>query len=322
MPSRWPSVVLKVAGVYNLLWGAWVILFPNHLFDWTGIARPNYPGIWQCVGMIVGVYGIGYWIAARDFIRHWPIVLVGFLGKILGPIGFVQSALTGVLPWSWGATIITNDLIWWVPFGAMLYLALNFYSNPDNRISSPTAVSSGSDGPSSNTTTPQEANRTALTSHGKTIEQLSENQNVLVLFLRHSGCTFCREALGELKARMPELQRKGIQPILVHMGSMEDGKKMLDRADLADVPHLSDPNCDLYKSYGLQRGVASQLFGPSVWWRGFQAAILSGYGIGKLNGDGFQLGGSFLVKNGKIHQAFPAKDAADKIPFECLLQNS
>ena len=47
------------------------------------------------MGMIVGVYGIGYLIAARDPRTHWPIVLVGLLGKVFGPIGFV--ALLAVL---------------------------------------------------------------------------------------------------------------------------------------------------------------------------------------------------------------------------------
>jgi hypothetical protein len=71
------------------------------------------PVIPQCVGMIVGVYGIGYLIAASDPLRHWPIVLVGFLGKIFGPIGFLAAGLRGDLPWSWGVTILSNDLIWW-----------------------------------------------------------------------------------------------------------------------------------------------------------------------------------------------------------------
>jgi hypothetical protein len=312
------SFVLKFAGVYNLVWGAWVILFPNHLFDWTGIPRPNYPGIWQCVGMIVGVYGIGYWFAARDFIRHWPIVLVGFLGKIFGPIGFVQSALTGVLPWSWGATIITNDLIYWFPFGAMLYLAFKFHNDPRHRSRAEQPQNSIADEWSPGSVrSPDEANSLAFTSNGQSISQLSNNGKVLVLFLRHSGCTFCREALSELKNRLPELQQKGIQPVLVHMGSMEDGRKMLDRVELKEVPHLSDPSCELYRSYGLARGTVSQLFGPAVWWRGFQSAILRGHGLGTLNGDGFQLGGAFLVRNGKIIESFPAKNAADRIPFEC-----
>ena len=67
------------------------------------------------------VYGVGYLAAATNPYKHWPIVLVGLLGKVLGPIGFFSAALSGTLPWSWGVTIITNDLIWWAPFGLILY---------------------------------------------------------------------------------------------------------------------------------------------------------------------------------------------------------
>jgi hypothetical protein len=119
----WTKKVLYAAAIYNVVWGAAVIAAPLALFRWAGMDEPRYPQIWQCVGMIVGVYGIGYWIAARDPYRHWPIVLVGFLGKVFGPIGFLQAAVSGALPWSWGATIITNDLIWWIPFASILYLA-------------------------------------------------------------------------------------------------------------------------------------------------------------------------------------------------------
>lgn len=116
----WAKWWLRAAGVYNLLWGGIVIAFPNLLFDLCGIDRPNYPEIWQCVGMIVGVYGIGYLIAANDPRRHWPIVLVGLLGKVFGPIGFAKSLAEGTFPAAFGLTILTNDLIWWVPFVLML----------------------------------------------------------------------------------------------------------------------------------------------------------------------------------------------------------
>ncbi|HEY3740587.1 MAG TPA: hypothetical protein VGL53_12120 [Bryobacteraceae bacterium] len=118
--SNWMTWVLRVAGVYNVLWGAFMVLFPFTIFRMLGMAAPNYPEIWQCVGMIVGVYGIGYWIAARDPDVHWPIVLVGLLGKVLGPIGFVQAAFEGRLPWSFGWINVTNDLIWWIPFTLIL----------------------------------------------------------------------------------------------------------------------------------------------------------------------------------------------------------
>ena len=112
--------VLKIAAIYNIIWGALIIIFPNALFDYAGLPRMNYPGVWQCVGMIVGVYGLGYWVAASDPVRHWPIVLVGFLGKIFGPIGFLQSLYLGIFNLKFGLTIITNDLIWWIPFFLIL----------------------------------------------------------------------------------------------------------------------------------------------------------------------------------------------------------
>ena len=73
--------------------------------------------------MIVGVYGIGYVAAARDPLRHWPIVLVGFLGKIFGPLGYVMGVARGEVPPAFGVTLPTNDLVWWVPFGMILWQA-------------------------------------------------------------------------------------------------------------------------------------------------------------------------------------------------------
>ena len=117
------SRVLWAAAIYNLAWGALLVLFPLAPFRWASMPPPNYPEIWQCLGMVVGVYGVAYALAARDPLRHWPVVLAGLLGKILGPIGFLFAALDGRLPWRAGWTIVTNDLIWWLPFAALLWAA-------------------------------------------------------------------------------------------------------------------------------------------------------------------------------------------------------
>lgn len=116
----WMSKTLYAAAAYNLVWGGFVVLFPLTMFRWLDMPLPNYPEIWQCVGMVVGVYGIGYALAARDPLRHWPIVLVGFLGKVFGPIGYLQAVFMGTLPWRFGLNNITNDVIWWVPFALIL----------------------------------------------------------------------------------------------------------------------------------------------------------------------------------------------------------
>lgn len=119
-PQPWLSRVLFIAAIYNLLWGAWQVLAPQSFFEILGMAPTNYPMIWQGMGMVIGVYGLAYYWASFDYIRHWPIVAVGFLGKILGPLGFVFNYLQGIAPAAFGYTLLTNDLIWWAPFALML----------------------------------------------------------------------------------------------------------------------------------------------------------------------------------------------------------
>lgn len=122
--------VLLGAGVYNIVWGAVAVVMPNLMFDLLGMERPNYPEFWQCIGMIVGVYGLGYGIAASDPVRHWPIVLVGLLGKVFGPLGMVQALWTGALPLAFAFNCVTNDVIWWIPFALILRHAWNSNRRP------------------------------------------------------------------------------------------------------------------------------------------------------------------------------------------------
>ncbi|MFK7954342.1 MAG: alkyl hydroperoxide reductase [Ekhidna sp.] len=114
--SKWMSSVLKAAAIYNLIWGAWVVLFPSHFFELVGMEPLNHGMVWQGMGMVIGVYGLGYWWAAQDPLIHWPIVVVGFLGKIFGPLGFFMNYFTGKVPFGFFYTLITNDFIWWIPF--------------------------------------------------------------------------------------------------------------------------------------------------------------------------------------------------------------
>ncbi|MGK0367236.1 MAG: small multidrug resistance pump, partial [Thermoproteota archaeon] len=66
MVKRWMKPTLIAAGIYNILWGSWVIIFPKKAFEWSGANIPSYPEIWQCVGMIVAVYGVGYLISSTS----------------------------------------------------------------------------------------------------------------------------------------------------------------------------------------------------------------------------------------------------------------
>jgi len=302
-PSPWMRWVLLAAAAYNLAWGAVVIAAPNLIFDLAGMARPTYPQIWQCVGMIVGVYGLGYAAASLDPLRHWPIVMVGLAGKILGPIGFAAAVIGGEFPLAFGLTIITNDLIWWVPFAIIL-------SRAWTRRASAHPVDPGVPGPS-------EAMRRAATSHGRTLLEATSERPTLVVFLRHLGCTFCREALADLRARRASLESGGTRLLLVHMSPGDQAEPIFSRHGLDGIEHVSDPDQVLYRAFGLARGSLLQLFGPRVWVRGV-LATLRGHLVGKLAGDGLQMPGVFLVENGRIVRAFRHRTAADRPDYAAL----
>jgi hypothetical protein len=108
------------AALYNLVWGTFTIVFPTLFFDLIHAPQPNYPALWQVVGMFVLVYAPAYYWAGRNPAHHRHFILVGLLGKICGPVGFVWSVATHQLPLAFGLTILTNDLLWWPAF--FLYL--------------------------------------------------------------------------------------------------------------------------------------------------------------------------------------------------------
>jgi len=124
---------LLAAAIYNLVWGTHVVVWPKFYFALFQIPLPNYPEFWQCIGMIVAVYGLGYLIAATDPQRHWPIVFVGLLGKIFGPIGFLKALALGKLPMAFGVIIFFNDVIWWIPFGVCLWKVLQCHLDAQYR---------------------------------------------------------------------------------------------------------------------------------------------------------------------------------------------
>lgn len=54
--TGWMSAVLLAVVVYSVLWGGFVVLFPFAVFRLVGIELPNYPQIWQRIG----IYSVGY----------------------------------------------------------------------------------------------------------------------------------------------------------------------------------------------------------------------------------------------------------------------
>ena len=87
--------------------------------------------------------------------------------------------------------------------------------------------------------------------------------------------------------------------------------------ELSDVPAVSDPGRRLYRGLGLRRGKLSQLLGWSVLRRG-ASAFFSGHRAGRLEGDGTQMPGVFLVHEGRVVGRFMHTTAADRPDYVAL----
>lgn len=160
------------------------------------------------------------------------------------------------------------------------------------------------------------------TSEGSNLWHSSFEQPVLLVFLRHFGCTFCREALADIAKLKGKIEQSGIKIIFVHMTDDKVAERYFQRYDLAGAVHISDPTCNYYAKFGLVKGNFTQLFGLQSWIRGFQSAVIEGNGAGyKQVGDGFQMPGVFVVHEGQIKGAFIHKLSHDRPDYEQLVMN-
>lgn len=160
------------------------------------------------------------------------------------------------------------------------------------------------------------------TESGESLLALSEASPLLMVFLRHFGCTFCREAVSDIVKRREYLQKRKVRPVFIHMSSEAEAEEFFKSHGAATIDRVSDPDRNLYRAFDLERGSLVQLLAPRVWIRGFWTALVKGHGFGGLKGDAFQMPGVFLVSEGKILRDFRAPTPADHPHYESMADSA
>lgn len=302
----WMSTSLKVAGAYNMAWAFAMVFATEPVIAFLGLTAWSQSAPLLFLGLATGVMGLGYLLAASDPVRHWPVVLMGLLSKVGSAIGVCWLIFTGALPnsaWRWA---VINDVVWMVPFGMILAAAYEKVLGC-RRMANPEVL------------------KLALrrkTQDGVTIDELSRLSPVLLVFLRHAGCTFCREALSDLARHIGTIDAAGTRLVLVHMGTDKSGERFFSRYGLENVQRISDPERCLYRAFGLPRGGFAALFGPKVWIRGFQAGVLKRHGFGQIVDDIFQMPGAFLLFHGEVLRSYRHQSAADRPDYMALVHGT
>ncbi len=152
------------------------------------------------------------------------------------------------------------------------------------------------------------------TESGASLLALAGESPVLLVFLRHFGCSFCRQAIGDVADLQDEFRKRGVRPVFVHLGPPELAKVYFDYYGLGDVERVSDPEAVAYQLpvFGLgKKSPLAQALNPVVWVGWLKGTIFK-HGIGKIQGDGRQMPGLFYLKGGKIARRFIYKTIADE----------
>jgi peroxiredoxin len=152
------------------------------------------------------------------------------------------------------------------------------------------------------------------TESGANLLTLAEASPVLLVFLRHFGCSFCRKAISDVAELGPELAKRGVRPVFVHMGTPELAKNYFDYYGLSDVERVSDPEAAVYRlpMFAVPRkSVLGQVMNPVVWMGWLKGALFK-HGIGLVRQDGQQMQGLFFLKGARIVRRFVYKTIADE----------
>jgi len=155
---------------------------------------------------------------------------------------------------------------------------------------------------------------------GRSLFDLSNDHILMLVFLRHFGCVFCREALHDLAEMRTDFASKNIKLVFTHMAANDIAENYFKEYGLNNPIHISDPRCELYSQFGLAKGTISQLMGLKTWVRGFQAKKKGIKFSSKAVGDSLQMPGIFMIFNGKIIDYYIHRKASDRPDYNKLAE--
>lgn len=158
------------------------------------------------------------------------------------------------------------------------------------------------------------------TNKGEQLVELTKDRPIMLVFLRHFGCVFCKAAMVDIAKKRIEIEERGVEIVFVHMTDTSTAIEYFTKFELNNVRFVNDPEKEFYRAFGLVRGNFTQLFGLQTWIKGFQINKKENLKQenGQHLGDSFQMPGVFLIKNGKIIESYIHKKASDRPDYAKL----
>jgi hypothetical protein len=79
-------LVFGLAAIYNLAFRLWACLWPRSFFDSVEIASPNYPALWSCLGMVIGLFLLGNFLRLVVAISRSSFLLIALYICLEAPL--------------------------------------------------------------------------------------------------------------------------------------------------------------------------------------------------------------------------------------------
>lgn len=291
------------ASCYFLIFAVVVLCWPLQAFALTGMNASGHEMLMRIIGLFYVAFALSCLFAARDPIHHWRLILMCCVKMIAVLMVALFTNGENVIPFRLTFLLVMDDLFWLVPFLMILWSAVQAHLGRPPLHQQPLSI--------------EDAAQEYHLSSGETLAEASKEKEVVLVFLRHFGCTFTRQLLRGLELLENQATSRNARLVLVHM--LQSGKEWEYLGDRQGIARIADPYCELYRSFGLGKAGFWELFGPRVWYRGFMA-LLRGCGVGVIAGDGLQMPGAFLVRHSTVIAAQPARSAADLPDLDRLFQ--
>ena len=162
---------------------------------------------------------------------------------------------------------------------------------------------------------------TIIVSNGESLLTLSMEKPVLLVFLRHFGCVFCRQALKDISTKLTSFQKNRIELVFAHLSDDATASEYFNEYGFPNALSISDPETNIYKQFGLIKGTFRQLYGLTVWAKGVSAMINEGTSFSAQQiGDSLQMPGIFVISKGEILDSFIHRRISDRPDYNKFLQ--
>jgi peroxiredoxin len=139
--------------------------------------------------------------------------------------------------------------------------------------------------------------------------ELWTERTVVLLFVRHFGCIFCRQQIAELRPLADPIRALGAELVVIGLGTVDEARAFRSEQAL-DIRIFTDPTREAYCAMEMRRGGRSVL-SPGVFVRALKA-WRQGFRQTRPAGDPLQQGGVVIIdRTGVERYVFISREAGE-----------